>query len=200
MDRGFCVWLTGLSGSGKTTLSRLLAEALSERGLKVEVLDGEAVRGDLSPDLGFSRADRERHLRRLVFISRLLVRNGVAVVVAAVSPDQGLRAEARERLGDFVEVYLNCPLEVCRKRDPKGLYWRAQAGEVSRVAGLNYPYQAPQGPEVEVRTGEEDPAESLARVVRTLEVLGYVLPPPGEDYSPEEAEIVKGRLDDLGYL
>lgn len=200
MNEGFCVWLTGLSGSGKTTLAQGLKDALEERGLKVEVLDGEVVRTSLSQGLGYTRPDRETHLRRIIFVSKLLVRHQAAVVVAAVSPYQGMREEARKEIGAFVEVFLNCPLEVCLERDPKGLYKKARAGEIKNVTGLDDPYEPPQRPEVELMTHEEPTLESLARLLQALETLGRVPRTPEKGYTEEEAELVKKHLIDLGYL
>lgn len=192
--------MTGLSASGKTTLARLLEGDLLERGLKVEVLDGEEVRTTLSKGLGFSRADRETNIRRIAFVASLLVRNGVAVVAAAISPYQSIRQEARERIGEFLEVFLDCPLEVCIERDPKGLYEKALAGEIKNFTGVDDPFEVPERPEVILRTHEEAPEESLARLLRTLEILGRIPAGPSEGYSEKEAEIIQKHLTDLGYI
>lgn len=200
MEKGFCVWFTGLSAAGKTTLSRLLEGALLERGLMVEVLDGEDVRNNLSKDLGFSREDRETHLRRIAFVTKLLIRNGIVVLVAAIIPYQGIREEVRAEIGDFVEVYLNTPLEVCIKRDPKGLYQKAQSGEIKNFTGIDDPFEPAERAEIVLRTGEESPEESLARILLTLEMLKLIPPMPQPGYSEEEAEVIKQRLTDLGYI
>jgi len=200
MEKGFCVWFTGLSAAGKTTLSRLLEGALLERGLMVEVLDGEDVRTNLSKELGFSREDRETHLRRIAFVTKLLIRNGIVVLVAAITPYQGIREEVRAEIGDFVEVYLNTPLEVCIKRDPKGLYQKAQSGEIKNFTGIDDPFEPAERAEIVLRTGEESPEESLARILLTLEMLKLIPPMPQPGYSEEEAEVIKQRLTDLGYI
>ncbi|MBW2085251.1 MAG: adenylyl-sulfate kinase, partial [Deltaproteobacteria bacterium] len=139
MGKGFCVWFTGLSASGKTTLSKLLQETLLERGLLVEILDGDIIRKNLSKGLGFSREDRDTNIRRIGFVAHLLARNGVAVIVAAISPYQSVRDEVRAEIGNFIEVFLDCPLEICVERDPKGLYRKALAGEIKHFTGIDDP-------------------------------------------------------------
>lgn len=169
---GFTVWLTGLSGAGKSTIAEGLAEELRRRGLPVEVLDGDVVRKSLSKGLGFSREDRDENIRRIGFVAGLLARNGVAVIVAAISPYRSTRDEVRASLGDFVEVHVDAPLEVCEKRDTKGLYAKARAGELKGFTGIDDPYEAPLSPEVVCRTGEESPTASVARVLTLLEAQG----------------------------
>ena len=169
MNKGFCIWLMGLSASGKTTLARLLAQELDRRGFQVEVLDGDQIRSNLSRDLGYTRRDRETNLRRITLMARLLVRHGVVVVVAAICPYENMRQEVRGELDEFVEVYLDCPLEVCIRRDPKGLYRRALAGEIEHFTGLDDPFETPSQPEIVVRTDEETPEDSLHRILAALE-------------------------------
>lgn len=178
MTNGLCVWFTGLSASGKTTLARRLEAELLARGLRVEVLDGDVIRTNLSKGLGFSRQDRETNLRRIAFVAKLLVRNGVVVIVAAISPYQSIRDEIRADVGNgnFAEVYLNCPLEVCMERDPKGLYKKALAGEIKNFTGIDDPFEPPAEPDIEIRTGREGPAESLASILKTLEERGLIPP------------------------
>jgi adenylyl-sulfate kinase len=201
MNKGFCVWFTGLSASGKTTLSRLLEGELLERGVPVQVLDGREIRERLSRELRFSKKDRETHLRRISFVTRLLVQNGVAVLVAAeISPFQNMRDEARAEIDEFVEIYLDCPLEVCRERDAKGLYRRALSGEIQYLPGINVPYEIPEKPELVIQTHLQGPEDSLAQIVRTLEILGKIPSRPGEDFTGEESEVIRKRLTDLGYL
>ncbi|MGB3613248.1 MAG: adenylyl-sulfate kinase [Elainellaceae cyanobacterium] len=173
-QRGVTVWFTGLSGSGKTTIRIALEEQLRSQGLKVEVLDGDIVRQNLTKGLGFSKEDRDENIRRIGFVSHLLTRNGVIVLVSAISPYRTLRDEVRERVGDFVEVYANAPLSVCEDRDVKGLYKRARSGEIKQFTGISDPYEAPENPEVECRTDQETLEESTAKVLSKLEEMGYV--------------------------
>ena len=173
-ERGFVVWLTGLPASGKTTIARKLEKELRERGLKVEVLDGDEVRRWLSPEAGFSREDRERHLRRVAYVSHLLARNGVVVIASFVSPYRSTRDFARQLIGDFVEVYVKCSLETCMKRDPKGLYHKALAGEIKDMTGIQDPYEEPLSPEVVVDSERESPDECAKRIMVKLLRLGYI--------------------------
>ncbi len=174
LEKGFVVWLTGLPGSGKSTIGKRLVERLRMMGLKVEYLDGDLVRPWLSPEAGFTREDRTRHLTRVAFVSHLLARNGVAVVAAFVSPYRDVRRRARELIGDFIEVYVKCPLEVCMERDPKGLYRRALAGEIKHMTGLDDPYEEPLNPEVVVDTSVMDVDTCVDKIVSYLRGAGYI--------------------------
>jgi adenylyl-sulfate kinase len=201
MSEGFTLWFTGLSGAGKTTVSALVGKELRDRGLKVEVLDGDVVRTHLSKGLGFSRADRDTNIRRIAFVSKLLTRNGVAVIVAAISPYRNIRDEVRADIGRFVEVFVKCPLETCMDRDVKGLYKRAIAGEIPAFTGVSDPYEEPLAPELVLETHREDPETSARRVIATIERLGYLSADLGEGaYAPEDEAVIKRRLAKLGYL
>jgi adenylylsulfate kinase len=167
--RGVTVWFTGLSGAGKSTLCREVERQLRQRGCRVEVLDGDLVRRELTRGLGFSRDDRDENIRRIGFVAHLLTRNGVVVLVAAISPYASTRREVRERVGSFVEVFVNAPLEECERRDPKGLYRRARLGEVPSFTGVSDPYEPPAAAEVECRTHLESLSECAARVMAALE-------------------------------
>lgn len=175
-DRGFTVWITGLSGAGKTTIARGLERVLRDGGLKVEVLDGDVVRTHLSKGLGFSKEDRDTNIRRIGFVCKLLARNGVAAIAAAISPYREIRDEVRADSGDFVEVYVKCPLEVLIRRDVKGLYTKALRGEIAHFTGVSDPYEEPLNPEVLLETDRETEEESLAKLVAKLEELGYLAP------------------------
>ena len=154
--RGVTVWFTGLSGAGKTTISEAVEKTLRSHGYKVEPLDGDIVRQNLTKGLGFSKADRDENIRRIGFVAQLLSRNGVVVLVSAISPYREIRDEVRGRIGDFVEVFVNAPLETCEERDIKGLYKKARAGEIKGFTGIDDPYEAPLKPEVECRTDSRE--------------------------------------------
>lgn len=174
--RGATVWFTGLSGSGKSTIARALEQELRARNCKLEILDGDIVRTNLTKGLGFSKEDRDENIRRIGFVSHLLTRNGVIVLVSAISPYRDIRDEVRDRVGDFVEVFVDAPLEVCEERDVKGLYKRARAGEIKQFTGIDDPYEAPLKPEVTCETHKETLEESVQKVLTTLEKLGYMEP------------------------
>lgn len=173
-QRGVTVWLTGLSGAGKTTITKALEAKLIEEGYDIEVLDGDVVRTNLTKGLGFSKPDRDENIRRIGFVANLLTRHGVIVLVSAISPYRDIRDEVRGKIGDFVEIFVNAPLDVCEGRDVKGLYKKARAGEIKSFTGIDDPYEAPLNPEVECRTDLETLDESVAKVWRKLEELGYV--------------------------
>ncbi len=173
-QRGVTVWFTGLSGAGKTTISRMVEKALRSRGCKVEVLDGDVVRENLTKGLGFSKEDRDENIRRIGFVAHLLTRNKVIVLVSAISPYRQIREEVGQRIGDFVEVYVNAPLGVCEQRDVKGLYKKARAGEIKNFTGIDDPYEAPLNPTVECRTDLESLQESVEKVLLHLEEAGYL--------------------------
>jgi adenylylsulfate kinase len=172
---GVCIWLTGLPSAGKTTLAQLLADRLAERGIPVELLDGDEVRRGLSADLGFDRGSRESHARRVAFVAKLLVRQGVVAIVALISPYRSSRAAARAEIGPFVEVHVATPLEVCEQRDRKGLYARARRGEIPDLTGVGDPYELPEQPEIVLPTLGETPRQTVDRLVAELDRL-QVLP------------------------
>jgi adenylylsulfate kinase len=173
-ERGFTLWFTGLSGSGKTTISEIVERELRVRKRPVEVLDGDIVRTNLSKGLTFSREDRNVNVLRIGFVANLLTRNGVGVIVSAIAPYKEARDQVRRRIVDFVEVFVDAPLEVCAERDVKGLYKKAFSGEIPQFTGVSDPYEAPQAPELHIKTDEEGPQESARRVIRYLEELGYL--------------------------
>ena len=174
MMGGFTIWFTGLSGSGKTTISRLVETELQKRGFPVEVLDGDVVRQNLSQGLGFTKADRDTNIQRIAFVSKLLTRNHVVTLVAAISPYREAREAARKEIGNFVEVYVKCPLETCMARDAKGLYKKAIEGTIPYFTGISDPYEEPLEPEIVLQTDQEAPEESAATVLRRLRELGYL--------------------------
>jgi adenylyl-sulfate kinase len=176
-QKGFALWFTGLSGSGKTAIAEPLAEALRNRGLRVERLDGDIIRQDLTSDLGFTKADRDENIKRVTFVAKLLSRNGVGVICSFISPYRERRARTRREIEEgarFIEVFVDCPLEVCAERDVKGLYEQAFAGEIDNFTGVSDPYEAPENPEIVCRTAEQTVEESVAQVLGYLEENGYV--------------------------
>lgn len=171
---GFAIWITGLPGSGKTTIAKQLQPMLEERGLGVEVFDGDWVRKELSPDLGFSKEDRELHNKRVIHMSELLVKHGVVVIICLISPYREIRHYAREQIGNFVEVWTKASIETCIQRDPKGLYAKALKGEIKDMTGIQHPYEEPDNPEVTVDTETETPEKSANTIMQTLIRMGYM--------------------------
>jgi len=171
---GFTLWFTGLSGAGKSTLAAAVSVELRGRGIPVEVLDGDEVRQNLSRGLGFSREDRDINIRRIGYVAKLLTRNGVAVITAAISPYRAIRDEVRESIGAFLEVYVKASLDECIRRDTKGLYARALAGELPQFTGVSDPYEEPLSPELVIDTEREEVAESATRVIDRLLELGHL--------------------------
>jgi adenylylsulfate kinase len=207
-DAGFTVWLTGLSGSGKSTIGRELASRIAGRGLRVEVLDGDEVRTNLSAGLSFSKEDRDANVRRIGWVCELLSRNGVVAIAAAISPYRAARDEVRARIGRFIEIHVDASLETLEARDSKGLYRRAREGELTGLTGVDDPYEPPERPELTIRTDGGETAEaSVDRIVARLEELGYLeaaVPASGaaadSAYTEDEESEVTDRLRDLGYL
>jgi adenylyl-sulfate kinase len=173
-NRGFVLWFTGLSGSGKTTLAKLIETELKVRGVCVERLDGDVVRQSLTADLGFSKEDRDKNIQRVTFVAKLLSRNGVGVLASFISPYRATRDWVRSEVTNFVEVFLDCSLEECIRRDVKGLYAKALAGEIPEFTGVSDPYESPLDAEITINTAEESIEESFARIIGYLEEKGYV--------------------------
>ena len=177
-ERGFTVWFTGLSGAGKTTLAQRIVNELKASDMKVELLDGDEVRTNLSQGLGFSKEDRDTNIRRIGYVSRLLSRNGVGVITAAISPYREIRDEVRHLIsrdgGEFIEVYVQCPIDVLIERDVKGLYKRALAGEIKEFTGVSDPYEEPLDPDVIVKTDCESIEESASKIIAALETRGLL--------------------------
>jgi adenylyl-sulfate kinase len=172
MHTGFVLWFTGLSGAGKSTLSEQLVQEFKAKGYRVELLDGDEVRTNLSKGLGFSKEDRDTNIRRIGYVARLLARNGVIAITAAISPYRDVRGECRAMAQEngvpFVEVFANATLDALVERDVKGLYKKALAGEIANFTGVSDPYEAPDAPEIEVRTDTESVQESLTKIRKYL--------------------------------
>ena len=199
-DDGFTIWFTGLTNSGKSTLAAMLRDALVARGHSCEVLDSGRIRQALNRSLGFTREEIENNLRRIAYECKLLNRNGVVVIVAAVSPYRDLRDAIREDIGRFIEVYCRCPLEVLVNRDQTGLFEKAQRDEIAHVAGVNAPYEEPFKPEVLINTDTDTPEKGVVCILSTLEILGYLPKQTSAEYTAEEEAIIRQRLQDLGYI
>ena len=200
MAQGFTLWLTGLSASGKSELADRIEEALLERGLDVEKIDEGEIRQQWLPTLGFESPEGDGLVRFLGHICNLLTRNGVITIAAAVSPYQEIRNELRSQIGNFVEVYLKCPVEACEQKDSFGNYQRARAGELIGFSGLDAPYEEPVQPEILLETDKADVEESIKTVLKTLEIMGLIPKIAGDDYNEEEEEKITKRLKDLGYI
>ncbi|MCA9970178.1 MAG: adenylyl-sulfate kinase [Anaerolineales bacterium] len=173
-QKGFVLWMTGLSGAGKTTIALILEKELHERGVLIERLDGDVVRQSLTRDLGFSKEDRDKNIERVSFVAKLLSRNGVGVVCSFISPYQAVRDMVRAETTNFLEVFIDAPLEVVMERDVKGLYQKAIAGEIPNFTGISDPFEAPGNPDIHVRTDLETPEESAQGIIRQLETRGLI--------------------------
>ncbi len=196
----FTVWLTGLPASGKRTVAQHLAEAVARKGIPVEVIDsGTLRRTPLGATLGFSRGERDQNVRRHAFAAQLLVRNGVAAVVSAVSPYRSTRDAIRSELGDFVEVHISTPRATCIERDPRGDWARALNGEIRNFTGVDDPYEAPTDPEVRLDMSKLELEEAVDEIVSTLCALGY-LPDDTQEATSEDQELLSQKLRDLGYV
>jgi len=197
MTKGFVVWFTGLSGAGKSTIATALKAELELRGRHVELLDGDEVRTHLSKGLGFSKEDRDTNIKRIAFVCGLLTRNGVICISAAIAPYREARDWARQQIGDFVEIYVKCPIDVCRQRDVKGLYKLVDEGKLKGFTGVDDPYEEPEHPELVIETDKETIEESVERIFAKLVEIGYL---EAEETSDEESKVVTERLAALGYL
>ncbi len=173
-EKGVTVWFTGLSGAGKSTIAEKLEKVLKDRGRKVEILDGDVVRTNLSKGLGFSKEDRDINIRRIGFVCDLLARNGVVAIAAAISPYREIRDENRANTKNFLEVYVECSIEELTRRDVKGLYEKALKGEIKNFTGISDPYEAPLNPEVTLNSETQNEEESLGILVAALEERGYL--------------------------
>lgn len=173
---GFVLWFTGLSGAGKTTLAKALETELKARSLRLERLDGDTIREGLTKDLGFSKEDRDKNIERVTFVAKLLSRNNVVVLASFISPYAATRDFVRRETTNFIEVFVDAPLEICAERDVKGMYAKAFAGEIKNFTGVSDPYEAPITPDIHIETHEESVEESAAKVLHWLETRGLIPP------------------------
>ena len=172
--KGFTLWFTGLACSGKSVLADAVAEDLKRRGMKVERLDGDIVRKSLTKDLGFTEEDRNKNIERVTFVAKLLTRNNVAVLASFISPYNKIRAYSRKEIGDYILVYVKCPLEVCEERDIKGMYAKARAGEIKDFTGIDHPFEEPDNTNIIVETDKQTIEESKAIILEALDQMGYL--------------------------
>ena len=198
--RGLTIWFTGLPCSGKTTVAKILVERLNNMSIKAERLDGDVVRQSLTKDLGFSKEDRDKNIERITFVAELLTRNGVLTLVSFISPYTKKRDEARKRIEDFIEVYVKCSLEECERRDVKGMYKKARAGEIKNFTGVDDPYEEPLNAEIVLETDKETPDESADKVVSYLLKSKILEDKFYYKYESEEEEKIRERLKSLGYI
>ncbi len=199
--KGFTLWFTGLPCSGKSTLAAYICDLLLERGMNVELLDGDIIRTNLSKGLTYSKEDRDTNIRRIGWVAKVLTRNGVVTLVAAIAPYQNIREENRREIGNYVEVYVKAPIEVLKERDVKGMYKKALAGEIKNFTGISDPYEEPVDPEIIVETDKETVEQSVYKIMKTLELMELIPIVEMESvYSAEEEEQIKSRLKDLGYI
>jgi adenylyl-sulfate kinase len=196
---GATLWFTGLPASGKSTIAREVHRRLLERGVPSELLDGTEVRESLSRGLGFSHDDREEHLRRIGYVAKLLSRNGVIAICAAVSPYRATRDEIRRNTANFVEIFVECPIDVAERRDQEGVYARARRGEIPEFTGISAPYEPPTAAEVHIRSDQESVDAAALKVMHTLELLRIISASPESERAAQEDEI-RRRLAALGYL
>ena len=175
-ENGYVLWFTGPPGAGKTTLAERLKTILNNNGTRVEILDGDEIRKGLSKDLGFSKEDREKHNERVMFVAKLLSRNGIVTLVPLISPYRAVREKARKEIPNFIEIYIKCPLDVLIKRDPKGLYKRALAGEITNLTGLQDTYEEPLSPEIVIDTNAKTIEESVNTILGFLRARGEKVP------------------------
>ncbi len=178
--KGFTVWFTGLPCSGKSTLASMLKAHLETFGYPVETLDGDEVRQRLTKGLGFSKEDRDENIRRISYVAMLLTRVGAIAITAAISPYKVIRDEARTEIGNFIEVYTKCPVEICIERDIKGMYAKAIKGEIKNFTGISDPYEPPLNPEIIVETDKETPEKSLWKILKKLSDLEFISPKHAE--------------------
>lgn len=200
----FTLWFTGLPSSGKSTIAKRVEDQLRNQGMDLHNLDGDDIRGNLHPDLGFTEEERAINNRRVAFIASLLNQHDIGVIVAAISPFKDARAKAEDIIddhGEFIEIHVDCPIDVCKERDPKNLYEQAEAGKIDNFTGVNHPYEDPDHPDITINTAEDNIEACVTQVMEALESQGYLS--ERDEYtglSTKDEETIKNRLRNLGYL
>ena len=200
MNKGFTVWFTGITCSGKSTLATMLCDSLNGFGLQAESLDSGKLRREFNQELGYSREAIEANLKRLTYDCRMLNRNGVVAIVAAISPYKELRDDVRRQIRGFVEVHCDATVDELQERDGAGIFEKARRGELRKVAGVSFPYEPPDRPEVHLKTAQETPERCLETILKTLEILGHIPATRTSAYTPAEETMIKNRLRGLGYI
>lgn len=197
--KGATLWFTGIPASGKSTIAHRVQEILLRRGLSVELLDGPDIRQSLSRGLSFSSADREENVRRIGYVAKLLSRNGVIALCVAVSPFRATRDEVRHNVTNFVEIFVDCPVEVAEQRDAEGLYTRARLGDIPDFTGVSSPYEAPTAPDVHIYADRESVDDAAVKVVEAIESLGLIPSVTDGELPANLEEEMRRRLSELGY-
>lgn len=198
--KGFTVWFTGLPFSGKKQLAGMLAARLESIGYKTKVLDSGKIRREYNQELGYSKEEVYRNIKRLCFECQMLTDNDVVAIAVTVSPYKELRDECRDRIKQYIEVFCDAPISVLKERDTKGLYDKAEKGLISDVAGISAPFEPPDKPEVLYQSDREAPEQGLSKIITTLEVLGYIEKQKRRVLTEEEEDMIRQRLKDLGYI
>jgi len=197
---GFTVWFTGLPFSGKKQLAALLSTKLKSRGYKTKILDGGRIRREFNRKLGYSRDDVFQNIRRIAFECQMLTENGIVAIAVTISPYKELRDECRLKIKRYIEIFCDCPLEILKQRDSKGLYRKAEEGKLKDVAGISVPFEPPEKPEVHLYPCRESFEQSLAKTLRTFEMLGFIEKSAPCVLTEEEESMIRQRLRDMGYL
>ena len=198
-QKGFTIWFTGLPCAGKTTISIELEKKLSAKDYKVERLDGDNIRQHLTKDLGFTPEDRDTNIERVAYVAKLLSRNGVITLCAFIAPAEHQRNHARETIDNYIEVFVDTPLDVCKERDVKGMYKKAEKGEIDNFTGISAPYEKPENPEIRLDTVDKSAEESAKEVIQYLRSNGWIKS-IGDTLTDEEQGMMEQRLKDLGYM
>ncbi len=200
MKAGFTVWFTGLPFSGKKQLAACLSAKLRGRGYKTKVLDGGRIRREFNRKLGYSREEVYQNIRRIAFECQMLTENGIVAIAVTISPYKELRDECRLKINRYIEIFCDCPLEVLKKRDSKGLYRKAEEKKLKDVAGVSAPFDPPEKPEIHLYSCEESLEQSLAKIIGTFEMLGFIEKSGSSILTEEEESMIRQRLRDMGYM
>ena len=198
--QGFTVWIFGLPFSGKKQLASLLSAKLESLGFKAEILEGGKIRRQFNQKLGYSKEEVYQNIRRICYECKILTENEVVAIAVTISPYKELRDDCRKKIGRYIEVFCDCPLEARKERDTKGLYQQAEQGKLKNFAGITAPFEPPERPEVLFQSDRESTGQGLAKIIGTLQMLGFTIKLEHEVLTEEEEELIRQRLKDMGYL